>query len=94
MHLNDAVDLPLAEVGKCDIVAKQEGEPLIIILEIQGLPHTRGELVDKAEHAVVGTAVFFVAEISFKIAAERFILRLLYCQRTRFPVPAAFLFSS
>ena len=53
-----------------DVVAEQEGQPLIVILEIQALPHTGGQLVDEAKHAVVRAGVLLVAQIGVEIAAE------------------------
>ena len=70
VHLDDAVDLMVLHVGHGDVVAKQERKALIIILKIKALPHPRRELVDEAEHAVVGAGMLLVAQIGGKIAAK------------------------
>ena len=88
VHLNDAVDLPVGEVGQRDVVAEQEGQPLIVILEIQALPHTGGQLVDEAEHAMVVAAVLFVPQIGLKVAAERLIPVFFHRQIGLNAVPA------
>ena len=70
VHLDDAVDLVVLHVGHGDIVAKQKGQALVVVLEVKALTHSRGQLVDEAEHAVVGTGVLLVAQIGGKAAAE------------------------
>ena len=77
VHLDDAVDLVVLHVRHGDVVAEQEAQTLIIIFKVQALSHSRRELVDKAEHAVVGAGMFLVAQIGREVAAER---------PTRFPV--------
>ena len=48
-------DLPWREVGEGDIVAHEEAEPGIVILEVEGIPAPGGHLVHEAEQTVVGT---------------------------------------
>ena len=47
-------------------VAEQEREPLVVILKVERLPHTGRQLVNKAEHTVIGAAVLFVAQIGLE----------------------------
>lgn len=54
-QVDDALHLPLGEVGQGQVVAHQKGQPGVVILEIEALPHPRRHLVHKAEDAVVGT---------------------------------------
>ena len=75
VHLDDAVDLVILHIGHGDVVAEQKAQPLVIILEIQALAHTRGQLVDEAEHAVVGAGMLLVAQIGGEIAAKGAALR-------------------
>ena len=78
MHLDDAVDLVILHIGHGDVVAEQKAQPLVIILEIQALAHTGGQLVDEAEHAVVGAGMLLVAQIGGEIAAKGAALRALH----------------
>ncbi len=68
VHLDDALNLVVLHVGHGDVVAIQKGKPLIIILKIKALAHTRGQLVDEAEHAVVGAGLCF--------SSPRYVLKL------------------
>ena len=70
VHLDDAVDLVVLHIGHGDIVAEQEGQPLVVVLEVEALPHPRRELVDEAEHTVVGAGVLLVAQIGGKVTAK------------------------
>ena len=70
MHLDDAVDLVVLHVRHGDIVAEQEGETLVVVLEVKTLAHTGRQLVNEAEHAVVGAGVLLVAQIGLEVAAE------------------------
>ena len=78
MHLDDAVDLVVLHVRHGDIVAEQKGKPLVIVLEVKALAHTGGQLVDEAEHAVVGAGVLLIAQIGLEIAAKGAVLRALH----------------
>ena len=60
MHLNDAVDLTLADVGQSDVVSVEEGEAGIVVLEVAGLAHTGRILIDEAEDAFVTAGLLFV----------------------------------
>ncbi len=71
MHLDDALDLVILHIGHGDIVAEQKGQPLVIIFKVQALPHTGRELIDEAEHAVIGAGVLLIAQIGLKVAPER-----------------------
>ena len=70
VHLDDAVDLVVLHVGHGDIVAEQKGQALVVVLEVEALTHPRGQLVDEAEHTVVGAGVLLVAQIGGEVAAE------------------------
>ena len=74
VHLDDALHLPLGEVGHGDVVAEQKGQALVVVLEIQAFAQAAGQLVDEAEHAVVVAAVLFVAQVGLEIAAQRLVL--------------------
>jgi len=49
----DAVELPRAEVGQGDVVAVQEGEPVVLVAHVQTAPVPLGHLIDEAEDALV-----------------------------------------
>ena len=84
VHLDDAVDLVILHIGHGDVVAEQKAQPLVIILEIQTLAHTGGQLVDEAEHTVVGAGMLCIAQIGLEPAAKGTTLRPLH-----FPLPDA-----
>lgn len=65
-HLDNPINFLAAEVGHGDIIAEKEGEPVIVILKIQGLPHPRGHLIHKAEDALILAAVLPVHQVGFK----------------------------
>src|SRR5581483_7038068 len=53
-ELQDALDLALREVGQRDVVAVQEGEAVVVVLDVEALAEPSRQLVDEAEHALVG----------------------------------------
>ena len=79
-QLCDARNLPLRQVGQGDIVPHQEGQAGIVILEIEGLPHTGGHLIHKAEDTPVRAGAGLVHQIGLKIEAQLLPLRLAYPQ--------------
>ena len=70
VHPDDAVDLVVVHIGQGDIVAEEEGQPLVVVLEIQAPAHAGGQLVDEAEDAPVGAGMLFIPEIGGKAAPE------------------------
>jgi hypothetical protein len=60
MHLDDALDLALADVCECNVISVQEREARIVILEIAGLAHTGRILVNEAEDAFVTAGLLFI----------------------------------
>ena len=50
----DARELRFLEIGEGDVVAVQEREPEVVVLDVQALAHALRELVDEAEDALVG----------------------------------------
>jgi hypothetical protein len=50
----DAAQLGLSEVGQRDVVAVQEREPEVVVLDVQAASQALGQLMDEAEHALVG----------------------------------------
>jgi len=46
------------EVGEGDVVAVQEAEPCVIVLEIERLSQSLRVLVDKAEHTAIAAGLF------------------------------------
>ena len=69
-QVDDALHLPLGEVGQGQVVAHQKGQPGVVILEIEALPHPRRHLVHKAEDAVVGTGAGPVHEIGLELQSQ------------------------
>ena len=76
MHFDDAVNILVGEVGQRDIAALQKGEPGIVILEIDRIPHPLRILVDEAENAVIAAGALFVHERSREAEAGVLIFAL------------------
>ena len=49
----DPLHIRFRQIGQGDIIALQKRKPRIIILEIQGFPHSLRHLIDKAENTFV-----------------------------------------
>ena len=69
-QVNDALRLPLGEVGEGDVVALQEAEAGVVILKIQGLAHARGHLIHEAEDAVVGARAHLIHEVGVEVQTQ------------------------
>ena len=67
---DDALDLPPGEIGQGDVIAQQEAEPGVIILEVHGGAHALGQLVNEAEDAAVGAGPGRVHQVAFKVQAQ------------------------
>src|SRR5439155_23113897 len=50
----DARELGLLQIRERDVVAVQEREAEVVVLDIEALAHAARELMDEAEHALVG----------------------------------------
>ena len=70
VHLNDALNLALADVGECDVISVKEGKARVIVLEIAGLPHSGRILVDEAEDAFVLAGLLFVHKRGCKFKTD------------------------
>ena len=64
---DDTLDLPPGEIGQGDVIAQQEAEPGVIILEVHGGAHALGQLVNEAEDAAVGAGPGRVHQVAFKV---------------------------
>ena len=53
MISDDPLKFVIAHIGEGHIVSLKKTEPGIIVLEIQGFPHPRRHLVNKAENTLV-----------------------------------------
>ena len=76
VQIGDALGLPLRQVRQGDVVAQQEAEPRIVVLEVQGRAHSRRHLIHKAENAVIGAAAHLVHQIGVEIQTQILSLRL------------------
>ena len=74
----DALQLALGEVRECDIAAREEGKPRVVVLEVERAAQALWKLVDEAEQAVVGAAPGLVHEVFLKVEAEVLALALPY----------------
>ena len=53
-EVDDALDLAVREVGQRDVVAVEERQPVVVVLDVEALAEALRQLVDEAEHALVG----------------------------------------
>ena len=53
-QVDDALSLPLRQIGEGNVVALKEAETGVVVLKIQGLAHARRHLIHEAENAVIG----------------------------------------
>ena len=51
----DAIEFFIIDVGQGDEIAHHQGKTPVVILHIQGIPHTRRHLVNKAKNTVIVT---------------------------------------
>ena len=66
MHIYNAPDVLIPYVRQRDIIAEKEGEPCVVILEIQTLAQIGRKLIYKAEYAVIGAASLLVHKEGLK----------------------------
>ena len=70
VQVDDALHLALGQVRERHIIAHEEAQARVVVLEIQRRAHTRRHLVDEAEHAVVGARVGVVHEVGLKVQPQ------------------------
>ena len=63
VHIDDALHLVLGQVRQRDIVAEQERQTAVVILEIQAVTHTGRQLIDEAEDALVAAGALLIHQI-------------------------------
>ena len=90
VHFDDAVNVAVMQVGQRDIVAVQKGKAAVIVFEIKGGTEPFGQLVDKAENALVGTGVLFVHQGRFKVQPDVVIRAFVNGNGVRRAVPCEF----
>ena len=73
MVQNNAVDVMIRHVGHRDVVALQKGQSCIIVMKVQGIPHSLRHLVDKAENTVVPAGPVFAHQASAEPNPQIFI---------------------
>ena len=66
----DARELVLLEIGQGDVVAVEKRQAEVVVLHVEALPHPARELVDEAEHALVGAGVDLARARRFELEAE------------------------
>ena len=84
-QIHDPLHFPGREVRQRHIVAQKKTQPRIIVLEIHGLPHPFGKLVDKAEDAVVGAGTGPVHQVGLKVQSQILAFVLADLHRTLLP---------
>ena len=51
--MHNPVKFVIAHIGESHIISLEKAEACVIILKIQGVPHSRGHLINKAKNAFV-----------------------------------------
>ena len=57
---NDAIQLPLVQIGQGHIIPHHKRHAPVVILDVQAASAAFGHLVDEAKHAVIFTGAHFV----------------------------------
>ncbi|CDC73544.1 unknown [Candidatus Colimorpha enterica] len=78
LHFDDARDIVFVHVGQGYVVAHQEGEAGVVVLEVKRLSHSRRELVDEAENALIAAGALFVHEKRIELKPDIVVSRLFY----------------
>ena len=73
MVQNNAVDVMIRHVGHRDIVALQKGQSCVIVMKVQGIPHSLRHLVDKAEDTMIPAGPVFAHQPSAEPNPQIFI---------------------
>ena len=67
----DALGVELGEAGQRGEVPVEEGQPVVVVLQVEAAPHALGQLVDEAERAVVVAGADPVEDGRGDLHAER-----------------------
>ena len=78
VHFEDALHVLLGQIGHGNVVAHQERQPRVIVLDIQRVAHALGQLVDEAEHAAIGAALHLIHQIMLEVQPQRLTLGLAH----------------
>jgi hypothetical protein len=85
--LHDALEVGLGEPGERREVAVEEGEPVVVVLQVKAPAHPLWQLVDEAELAVVVAGPHAVEHRRGDLGAERLARLLLDGHRKLQPAP-------
>ena len=86
MIADDSLNIMVTHVCQCYIVSLDERQSGIVILEIEGISHSRGHLINEAENAVVAAGAVIVHQVLGKFHAQVFFVFLLYLKLPDFSV--------
>ena len=81
MILLNALKIPVHHIGQGNEIAIQKGHAVVIILNIQTIPHIGSYLVHKAEIAVIGTMSNAVKNSRFKLYPQLLVIILVKLQK-------------
>ena len=70
MIADNPVDIMVRHVGQGNIIPLQKTQAGVVVVEIEGFPHPRGHLVDKAEDAAVAAGAVFIHKPALKFNSE------------------------
>ena len=76
-HFDNALHILILHIGEGNIVTVDEREAGVIVLEVNGLTHALGVLVDEAEDALIGAGVLFIHQGCFKLQPDVIVFILL-----------------
>ena len=70
MQVAYALNLTVGKVRHGDVITQKKAQACVVVLEIHRAAHALGQLIDKAEHAVVCAAAGLVHEVGLKLEPE------------------------
>ena len=68
--IDNFLQIMFAHIGKCQIISLKERKTGIIILKVKSIPHAFGQLVDKAEHALISAGTVIIHQTVFKFHSQ------------------------
>ena len=80
MVLLDSLKICIHHIGKGDKIAIEEGHAIVVILDVQAVPHIRSHLVHKAEITVIGTVPDTIKHRRLKLYSQLLVIILVKFQ--------------
>ena len=78
MHSDYTLNVFILKISKSYIITHKEGKSGIVILKIESLAHSLGQLVDKTENTPIMTGALLIHQVSFKLKSNIGVPVLVY----------------